>query len=250
MINATTSSKAKKNGAPATIQKKVQEVVAVHCLIWVYTLPSMKLDDLHKKMSSAYHGDEKAGIISFSEQCLSGTGVFSSLWDLEEDGSGVSTLSMKVSLSRRQNARYISGMSVTFDTIQQTNQKNKIVIEGRSIYNLGCNTLRSCKKMIALWKQFLNSDGDLPSGTNEDDLDQHILDGMYSASKAGDLDNDEVEVDDDAAAVTVTTVAATTVTGTVALATAPMDYLPCGFCIYIKPWVPVQKGNINPIFLS
>jgi hypothetical protein len=68
MINASTSSKAKKNGAPAKIQKKVQEIITVHCLNWVYMLPSMKLDDLHKTLSSAYHGDEKAGIISFSEQ--------------------------------------------------------------------------------------------------------------------------------------------------------------------------------------
>ncbi len=99
MINASTSSKAKKNGDPAAIQNKVQETVAVHYLSWVYMLPSMKVDDLHKKMSSAYHGDEKASIILFSMQCLSGAVVFSSLWDLEEDGSGVSTLSMKVLLS-------------------------------------------------------------------------------------------------------------------------------------------------------
>ena len=70
LINANLGSKAKKNAAPAAIQKKVQEVAAVNCLNWVYTLPYMKLDDLNKKMSSAYHGDEKAGIISFSEQCL------------------------------------------------------------------------------------------------------------------------------------------------------------------------------------
>ncbi len=102
--------------------------------------------------------------------------------------------------------------------------------------------------MIALQKQFLNSDGELPIRTNKDDLDQHIHDGY--ASKARDLDNDEIEVDDDAAAaVTVTMVAATTVIGTVALATVQMDFLPCGWFVY-KTISPCAKGNTDPIFLS
>ena len=88
---------------------------------------------------------------------------------------------------------------MTVDTIQHTNQKNKVVIEGRSIYNLGCNALRSCKKMLAFRKQFLNSDGELPSGTNEDDVDQFILDGMYRSLKAVDLDNEDAVDADDAA---------------------------------------------------
>ncbi len=146
---SSTTQRSKKTNAPLAVQKKVQEVIAVQCLNWVYTLPSMKLDDLQKKMASAYHGDEKAGVVSFTEQCLSGTGVFGGLWDEEEDSSGIKVLSLKLALTRRQSSRFISGTAITVDTIQHTNQKNKVVTEGRSIYNLGCNVLRSCKKMLA-----------------------------------------------------------------------------------------------------
>jgi hypothetical protein len=135
------NNKSKKSAAPPAVQKKVQEVIAVHCLNWVYTLPSMKLDDLQKKMASAFHGDEKAGVISFTEQCLSGSGVFGGLWDEEEDSLGNKVLILKLTLTRRPSCQFISGTAVTVDTIQHTNQKNKVVIESRSIYNLGCNTL-------------------------------------------------------------------------------------------------------------
>ena len=38
---------------------------------------------------------------------------------------------------------------------------------------------RAAKKMLAFRKKFLNSDGELPSGTNEDDVDKFILDMAY-----------------------------------------------------------------------
>jgi hypothetical protein len=87
-MSSTMRIKSKKTAAPLAVQKKVQEVIAMHCLNWVYTLPSMKLDDFQKKMSSEFHGDEKAGVVSFTEQCVSGTGFFGGLWDEEEDSLG------------------------------------------------------------------------------------------------------------------------------------------------------------------
>ncbi len=85
----------------------------------------MKLDDLQKKMASAFHGDEKAGVISFTEQCLSGSGVFGGLWDEEEDSSGNKVLILKLTLTQRPSCQFISGTAVTVDTIQHTNQKTR-----------------------------------------------------------------------------------------------------------------------------
>ncbi len=57
--------------------------------------------------------------------------------------------------------------------------------------------------MLAFQQKFLSTNGELPSGTNEDDVDKFILDGMYGLSNAvevpGDADdlqptNDENEV--------------------------------------------------------
>jgi hypothetical protein len=122
---SSTVQKSKKTAAPLAVQKKFQQLIAVQCLNWVYTLPSMKLDDSQKKMASAFHGDEKAGVVSFTEQCLSGTGVFGGLWDEEEDSSGIKVLSLKLALTQRQSSRFISGTSVTVDTIQHTNKKTR-----------------------------------------------------------------------------------------------------------------------------
>jgi hypothetical protein len=44
--------------------------------------------------------------------------------------------------------------------------------------------------MLAFQKKFLNSDGELPSGTNEDDVDKFILDGMYGISTRVEVDGD------------------------------------------------------------
>jgi hypothetical protein len=52
------------------------------------------------------------------------SGIIGSLWDSKDDGSGVITLEMKVSLSCKPNAHYISSISVTLDTNHQNCASN------------------------------------------------------------------------------------------------------------------------------
>jgi hypothetical protein len=94
---AQSSARAKKALAPAAVQKRIQEVIAVHCLNWVYQLDAMKLAQFYSKVFASYHGSADADVVSFTTQCLSGEGVFSALWDIKEDASGVNTLVLKTS---------------------------------------------------------------------------------------------------------------------------------------------------------
>jgi hypothetical protein len=113
-------------------------------------------------------------IVSFTAQCLSGECAFGALWDIKEDGSGDNTLVLNTIVSKKENCYSMSGTAITIPLISNNNKKSNIFIDGHAIYNFGCSCLKSCKKMLAFWKKFLNSDRELPFGTNEDDVDKFI----------------------------------------------------------------------------
>jgi hypothetical protein len=75
--------------------------------------------------------------------------------------------------------------------------------------------------MLAFRKKFLNSDGELPSGTNEDDVDKFILDGMYGLSARVEVDGDanDLEPNDDEEVPNGT------------MAQAPLEYTPVGWYV-------------------
>ena len=196
-LSSAAVSRARKALAPATMQKRVQEAVAVHCLSWVYQMNSMKLKEVQSTCFQAYHGQAEKDIVSFALQCISGQGPFEELWDKEEEASGVCTLELKTAFSQRDDCRYISGSSITLASVSHANQKSPTLIDGRAIYNLGLNSLKHCKKALAFEKQFLGPDGNLPSGTNEDDLNSFILNGMYKSLKSGSIDTVLVDEEDE-----------------------------------------------------
>jgi hypothetical protein len=61
----------------------------------------MKLAQLYLKVFSA-HPD--ADNVSYTAQCLSGEGIFSSLWDVKEDASGVNMPVLKISVSKKEDS--------------------------------------------------------------------------------------------------------------------------------------------------
>jgi hypothetical protein len=56
-----------------------------------------------------------------------------------------------------------------------------------AMQSIGLNALKHCKA-LASEKQFLGLDRNLPSDTNEDDLNNFILEGMYKSLKSGSID--------------------------------------------------------------
>jgi hypothetical protein len=167
-------------------------------------MESMKLKQIHSKLFIAFHGAPDQDIVSFALQCISGQGAFESLWDKEEDAAGVNTLTLTSAVSRRDDSRYISNKNLTVNSVSVTNQKNGVPMDGRAIFNLACRALKHCKKALSFMKQFLVN-GQLPSGTNEDDLDIFILDNMYRILKGGDIDTIDDAEDDVAADAAATT---------------------------------------------
>jgi hypothetical protein len=86
--------------APATMQKRIQEAVAIHCFPWVYQMNSMKLKAMQSTCISVYHGHRDKDIVSFALKCVSVQGPFEEIWGKEEGASGVCTLVLKAALSQ------------------------------------------------------------------------------------------------------------------------------------------------------
>lgn len=58
-------------------------------------------------------------------------------------------------------------------------------------------TLKAVKKMSALWRQFLDSSGNFPSGKNHDDALEYVCDEYMKQIKNSDKNNDPSSGDDD-----------------------------------------------------
>jgi hypothetical protein len=108
-----------------------------------------------------------------------------SFWD-EGEETGVTTLTLKKSICPREQFHFISGSSIIIASFSVANQKSSVLIDGSAIFNKGNKVLKNCKKALAFEKQFLPND-QMPSGSNEDDLDKTILDGMFKALKTSEV---------------------------------------------------------------
>mmetsp|Transcript_4745 Transcript_4745/g.7038 ORF Transcript_4745/g.7038 Transcript_4745/m.7038 type:complete len:306 (+) Transcript_4745:286-1203(+) len=154
----------------------------------------MRLEEVKTACLACYHGDGEKEYISFAAQAVAGQGQFIGLWDKEPEGGPTDSLTLKVAVSRKEDARYCSGSAVAISSVSHANQSSETLIDGRAIFNLATNALKNCKKMLADHQQFLKN-GELPSGTNDDDLDKYIINGMYRDLKGTDATNNaEIEL--------------------------------------------------------
>ena len=109
---------------------------------------------------------------------------------------------------QKDDVLYYAGSHSTVSTLSKANQSTPVIMDGRSIFSLAQSALRNGKKALSVEKSAY-VDGKLPSGWNDDDLDQHILDGMWSMlqSKSSTLnvdgDDEEEDVAEEGAAATV-----------------------------------------------
>jgi hypothetical protein len=95
-----------------------------------------------------------------------------------------------------------SGTHLTVSSLLTANQSTSVLADGRLLYSLTQNALKHGKKALSI-ETAAYIDGKLPSGWNEDDLDNHILDGMWrllNNAPVVDVADDVDDNDDDAAA--------------------------------------------------
>jgi hypothetical protein len=75
------------------------------------------------------------------------------------------------------SAIFLKACSRSVSSLSTANQSTSVLADGRLFYSLAQNALKRGKKAFSIEKAAYN-DGKLPSGWNDDDLDNHILDGM------------------------------------------------------------------------
>jgi hypothetical protein len=90
----------------------------------------------------------------------------------------------------------ISGLSrkSIAKVIQLSTQSGKKQLDGRSILKKVNAALAECKILLAYWMDFLVA-GNMPSGMNEEDALQYVLNRSYAENKAV-LDDDDERVDE------------------------------------------------------
>ena len=195
---STTTRSRSKMLAPAAFQKQLQAAVAVHCLTWVHTLEQMKLVMVQKKLFDQFHGNGESGIISTVNDCIMGENAFASLWDKNEESS---SLTLKTCYTQKEDVIYTAGTSFTVSSLSSANQSTQVLIDGQAIYTLAMNALKNGKKALS-FEQSAYKDGKVPSGWNNDDLDDYILDGMWrmlTGAKVIDVEAEpQVNADDEA----------------------------------------------------
>ena len=194
-----TSRTRNKTLAPAAYQKQLQTVIAVHCITWVHTLDQMKLSQVQQKLFDSYHGNPVQALLPAVKECLSGNQGFDSLWDRGEENS---SLTLKSSMTQKDDVLYTSGTSFNQLSLSTAHQSTQVLIDGRAIYSLATTALKNGKKALSV-ELSAYKDGKLPSGWNDEDLDKFILDGMWTmltGAPVYDPDNEGQENVDDVVA--------------------------------------------------
>jgi len=184
-------------------------------LIW-QTLKPMKKNQLFDTVAQYCHGLKHKGIVAMFSLLLKGDGVFyERLWVKQNDTSGEVELILSPLIS--PILRLVLGTSFTNASIRNKSLKGGVVTTGRALHVMAQEGVANCKKALSFVKQFLDKNGNLPSGTSEADLYDFVLEGMYKleqANKQKKKASSAVAIDldgsDDDASVASTVVSAST----------------------------------------
>ena len=183
--------------APAFIQKQMQQAVAVGAMSYVYGLEAMKLKQVYQKLFDSFHGNPTSGLLPMVNDLVTGGNAYAILWDRSEDGQKT----IKSRFTQKHDLLFHSGTHLTVSSLSTANQSTSVLADGRLLYSLAQNALKHGKKALSI-EMAAYVDGKLPSGWNDDDLDNHILDGMWRLLNTAPIVDvaDDIDDNDDYAA--------------------------------------------------
>jgi hypothetical protein len=226
---------------PAFVQKQLQTAAAVGAMSYVYGLEAVKLKQVQQKLFDCYHGNPTAGMVPMVGDLMKGENAYSELWDRSDDGQAT----LKSRFMQKNDVLYYAGTHITISSLSTANQSTSVLADGRLIYSMAQNALKHGKKALSI-EMDAYVDGKLPSGWNDDDLDQHILDGMWrllNNSPVCDVDeerhSEDVDDNDDDAAANQ---AATNVSE------RPSDWVFPGWVAYLLFGPRAVTGFKSPLF--
>lgn len=180
--------------------------MAIYRLGKLYEGPPMKKKRLETQLYKLFHGDASRGddsIIGAVDELTNGAAVFVSLFDFNQDSPPPKRVIRQVFLCddsvnitvAPKNADITKRM-LSVCKITKGNDK-PLLITGRTLHSQAQDGLLHCKKAFAFAREIMDANGNLPSGTNEDDLYVHVLDRMWAdQNKKDTVDLDDEEEDD------------------------------------------------------
>lgn len=182
--------------ASATWQKEIKRCIALSALDVVYGKNTMRKTAMEKEMYKLYHGTGEENNVSFLTLSLNGEGQFDYLWELNDNGDN----QVKVAWTRCEK-KLVAYEAFTEESLSVSTQKSSKKLSGRNLLIYANSSLLNFKKAYGHALKFLHPGPgfEYPSGTNESDLDNFVLDRMYLelVKSPNVVIHEDLEADDD-----------------------------------------------------
>ena len=174
---------------PATLMKNIRVIAAVVCYDLLSQQSSMKQDDQFKFCFNYFHGNDDQNIVSQVDLLLRGYRYHKQLYDIEKSPlvtdrdtadatestapDDIYVLKQRYSTS---HMRFVRGKHFNKESLSApTKARLKERVTGRNIYDLALQMIRNLKKASALADEWLDTEGNVPSGKTWEDLYDHVL---------------------------------------------------------------------------
>jgi len=194
----------------ATLRKECQRSIAIHRFGKLFLETSKKKKELQSRLYRLFHGDGATagdhGIIGGVDEFCQGIGPFSQMYEMDAGVPGANGTTfkrlIKVSYLCDDGAQNISvgkeDADITRSMIVVLNDKTPTLVSGRTLMKQAEEGVKNGKKALAFAMTILDSNGNLPSGANADDLIEHVLQSMWEEQHRITLDGyDAIDIMED-----------------------------------------------------
>ena len=191
--------------------KELQQVTAWVIYNHLQSASSAKKKALEDLFFSKYHGLPKTdNNIAFAWQLTAGFSVFSRIVLKDSSQNGLDGKSVHFFKLHPQcvpgSERSVTigdgpTVDIRYEHLEKATQKGVELINGRSLLRLAKATSAILRKADAYAKQFLDPDGNYPSGKGVDDLLDHVMSELLREKMSGTLEGGD---DDDLPVATLT----------------------------------------------
>jgi hypothetical protein len=195
--------KAKPNLLSGRALKEFQCLVSVVAIDVIHAHHSGLSENKQKeRMYDLVHG--KNDYASQLQMLVEGAQFYKRLYDTviidvtKTDATSNTNLVLKKLFNPIQDGKdMVSGKHITVEFIQRAKLNSRVLITGRTLFASAKAGVRNVKKAMAYADAYLDSNKDVPSGTNLKDLVEYVLDTMFSVLSKSDDGEDMPDDDDD-----------------------------------------------------
>jgi hypothetical protein len=150
----------------------------------------MPMLQIQRKMQELFHSVENdINLTSFIKLCLEGHLQFLHLWDREdltlnasinEENETGQTLCLKRSISQIKTGQFTSKLLFTCQSLCWATKNGPTIKTAQTLLILSNKAIANLKKANAHALNLIGPDRQLPTGKTEEDLDNYVLENMFS----------------------------------------------------------------------